>query len=449
MGDHKYAQILWTDFQNNISGFVGSIQESTTFSDVTLVGEDDSHIEANKVVLCAASFFFRRILTPMQHSHPLVYLRGLSKKDLQNIVNFIYHGEVKIDQENITSFMSVAEDLQIIGLLEAFVSEGEKSIVGQAVQPTNTYEIFREYEGDVQVNQQKSKEEQMSTQSIQGSQTENVFTNEFEEHEVRNETIYFSKNADNNLEKTTRLFKNENKRMTKKSLSINEYLRNRSEDKDYSSANLKGIATSKVPMFWDGSLKDGKNGRKYSRCYICGSRVNFEQNMLERHWKRYHSEASEDRVITVEEGENPHDVIELLIESRSIENGLKLFCKICGKIDNRADLKRHVDAYHLRGAIYGCKGCSNIFRLDQTLQRHVTHCVGVISHKAKPKAKKRSLFKNEEVFKCKVCGITLKNKHWLRKHVQTIHNFACSLCENQILYSSKKDLATHVIEIHS
>ena len=80
MSDHKYAQILWTDFQNSIAGFIGSIQESTTFSDVTLVAEDDCHIEANKVVLCAASFFFRRILTPMQHSHPLIYLRGLSKK---------------------------------------------------------------------------------------------------------------------------------------------------------------------------------------------------------------------------------------------------------------------------------------------------------------------------------------------------------------------------------
>ena len=79
----------------------------------------------------------------------------------------------------------------------------------------------------------------------------------------------------------------------------------------------------------------------------------------------------------------------------------------------------------------------------------MTHCVGVISQKAKPKVKKRSLFKNEEGFKCKVCAITLKNKHWLRKHVQTIHNFVCSLCENKILYSSKKDLATHVIEIHS
>ena len=57
MSDDKYTQILWRDFQNNISYFVGSIQENNAFSDVTLVAEDDSHLEANKVVLCAASFF--------------------------------------------------------------------------------------------------------------------------------------------------------------------------------------------------------------------------------------------------------------------------------------------------------------------------------------------------------------------------------------------------------
>ena len=248
--------------------------------------------------------------------------------------------------------------------------------------------------------------------------------------------------------------------MTKKSSSINEYLRKRAEVKEVASVNSNNITKKKTPTFWKGSFQD-REGSKYSRCYICGSQVKFEQNMLERHWKRYHSEAPEDQVIAVEEGGNPYDVIELLIESKSIENGLKLFCKICGKTDNRADLKRHVDANHVSGAIYACKGCSNIFRLDQDLQRHMTRCIGIIPKEVKPKAKERGLIcyksksmmeQNKEGFMCKVCGITTKKQRSMARHVRSVHievKHICSLCENQISYSSKKELAEHVIEIHS
>ena len=248
--------------------------------------------------------------------------------------------------------------------------------------------------------------------------------------------------------------------MTKKSSSINEYLRKRSEEKQDIFVNSNNIAKNKTPTFWKGSFQD-REGSKYSKCYICGSEVKFEQNMLERHWKRYHSEAPEDQVIAVEEGENPYDVIELLIESISIENGLKLFCKICGKTGNRSDLKRHVDANHVRGAIYACKGCSNIFRLDQDLQRHMTRCIGIIPKEVKPKAKERPLLSNKcesmmeqskEGFTCKVCGITTKKQHLMGKHVKKVHievKHGCSLCANRVSYSSKKELVEHVVEIHS
>ena len=113
--------------------------------------------------------------------------------------------------------------------------------------------------------------------------------------------------------------------MTKKSTSISEYLRKRPKEKEDICGYFNIIAKNKTPMFWNGTLKDGENGSKYTNYVICGSQVSFEQNRLERHWKKYHSEAPEDRVISVEEGENPYDVLVLLMESRSIEKRLKLF----------------------------------------------------------------------------------------------------------------------------
>ena len=83
-------------------------------------------------------------------------------------------------------------------------------------------------------------------------------------------------------------------------------------------------------------------------------------------------EALEDQMIFVEEGENLYDMLELLLESRSIENILKICGKICYKTDTRANLNRHIDINHIRGAIYEWEDCRDIFRLDQDLH-HIHH----------------------------------------------------------------------------
>ena len=43
-------------------------------------------------------------------------MRGLGKSDISPIVDFIYHGEVKIPENEINSFLSLAEELQLKGL---------------------------------------------------------------------------------------------------------------------------------------------------------------------------------------------------------------------------------------------------------------------------------------------------------------------------------------------
>ena len=126
------------DFQKVISHFAGSVRESSAFSNVTLVAEDDNQIEANQLVLSAASPFFKRILSERKDSHCLIYLEDVSKQQLQNIVNFIYHGEVKIPEEYLKTFMAVSEDLQIKGLLEEFVGEDDEPMADQYLPNIST-----------------------------------------------------------------------------------------------------------------------------------------------------------------------------------------------------------------------------------------------------------------------------------------------------------------------
>ena len=73
-------------------------------------------MRAHKVILSACSTFFRALLQCNPHQHPLIYLRGVRFADLQNIVDFMYHGEVNVAQDELNSFLEVAEDLKIKGL---------------------------------------------------------------------------------------------------------------------------------------------------------------------------------------------------------------------------------------------------------------------------------------------------------------------------------------------
>ena len=89
------------------------------FFDVTLACEDESQVEAHKVVLSACSTFFRGILRRNNHPHPLLYLKGVKSSELSSILNFMYLGEANIAQDDLTSFLSVAEELRIKGLTES------------------------------------------------------------------------------------------------------------------------------------------------------------------------------------------------------------------------------------------------------------------------------------------------------------------------------------------
>ena len=109
--------LRWNDFENNLSGAFRELRDDKDFFDVTLAC-DDEQIQAHKVIISACSPFFRNILRRNPHQHPLLYLKGVKYTDLQSVLNFMYHGEVNIAQEELNSFLAVAEDLKVKGLTQ-------------------------------------------------------------------------------------------------------------------------------------------------------------------------------------------------------------------------------------------------------------------------------------------------------------------------------------------
>lgn len=109
--------LKWNDYESNISSAFKDLREENDFYDVTLACEDDSQMEAHKVILASSSPFFKNILKRNTgHHHPLLYLKGIKSKELSSILNFIYLGEISIADTELQEFLAAAEDLKIKGL---------------------------------------------------------------------------------------------------------------------------------------------------------------------------------------------------------------------------------------------------------------------------------------------------------------------------------------------
>ena len=117
MGSTEKLCIQWNDFEANISCAFRDLKEKKDFSDVTLVCADQQ-VEAHKVILAACSPFFKKVLRKVQHSHPLIYMKGVKFSDLEAVLSFVYNGEVNVDEADLNSFLAVAKELEVKGLTE-------------------------------------------------------------------------------------------------------------------------------------------------------------------------------------------------------------------------------------------------------------------------------------------------------------------------------------------
>ena len=117
IADEKLC-LQWNDFRENVSSAFGDLRKDKDFTDVTLVCEDGKQVDVHKVVLLSSSPFFLNILKKNKHPHPLIYMRGVRSENLMAMVDFFYHGEANVYQENLDCFLVLAEELQLKGLRE-------------------------------------------------------------------------------------------------------------------------------------------------------------------------------------------------------------------------------------------------------------------------------------------------------------------------------------------
>jgi len=114
MTSEKFC-LRWNEYERNISEAFREFRDDSDFFDITLACEEEQ-VQAHKLILSACSPFFKQVLHKHTHSHPLLYLKGVKYVDLEAVLNFMYHGQVNVAQDELNSFLQVAEDLKVKGL---------------------------------------------------------------------------------------------------------------------------------------------------------------------------------------------------------------------------------------------------------------------------------------------------------------------------------------------
>ena len=110
--------LKWNDFQANASNSFRKLRNTDDFYDVTLVSDDHKQVSAHKIVLCASSEYFKNILKNNKHSHPLLCLNDVDANELNNVLDYIYNGELQIHQDHLDQFLQVAHRFQLEGLAQ-------------------------------------------------------------------------------------------------------------------------------------------------------------------------------------------------------------------------------------------------------------------------------------------------------------------------------------------
>ena len=153
--------MTWSNYNTMITRSFSKLRNDTDLSDVTLISDDQEAIPAHKVVLSTCSDFFKKVFHKNIHNNLVLYLSDMKSKEVNQILDYIYFGEINILQDNLERFIQIAQKLKLEGLgddskqneegelensteSQFYVSDKTITITNNESDLTNTYSEFSE-----------------------------------------------------------------------------------------------------------------------------------------------------------------------------------------------------------------------------------------------------------------------------------------------------------------
>ena len=107
-----FLSVNWKTYPTFLQNNYKNLYKSRSFSDVTLVSEDLQSVQAHRNILAGSSPVLEKLISETG-TNSVLYLRGISKENLESILQFLYLGETRIQIESFYQFVEICKDLEI------------------------------------------------------------------------------------------------------------------------------------------------------------------------------------------------------------------------------------------------------------------------------------------------------------------------------------------------
>ena len=321
--------LTWKHFKLNQDSSMKEMFSSNENADVTLVSDDKFTFPAHKFIISAGSSVFEDLLINNPHHHPMIYLNGVKKIELDSFLQLIYLGKTKFCPSRMEKFFEIVRDLQIKQLSQPLINNGEPKV-------KDAY-VFDEisYHGDETKNM---KDDDLVGEGDFSVQEEDISVKSYSCEKC--ETAVFNSMQELSLHRK----------------SQHESTRFECENCHYKTSHL-------------GHFKQHKSsvnvGVRYS-CDICGYKTSKLSN-LKQHKESIHESVIYSCDSCDYKSKHPSN---LKIHKASMHEGVRYSCDICEyKTTKMRNLRQHKESIH-EGVRYSCDICDYNASYLSNLTRH-------------------------------------------------------------------------------
>ena len=172
--------LKWNDYSSNVQKSFQNLRKEEDFFDITLVGDDCKPVTAHKLVLSTSSEYFKMVFSNNKkhfQSHALICLEGLNQSDLNNVLDYIYNGELQIYQHDLDRFLQISERLKLEGLIGGDQHEDDRkaeNILKENFVTPESKMIQSIGENKITRNVKRTTEKSVNVISVQSSEIQNL-----------------------------------------------------------------------------------------------------------------------------------------------------------------------------------------------------------------------------------------------------------------------------------
>lgn len=98
---------------------LNDMRNSNTLCDASIKLDDESKFNVHRNILSACSLYFKALFTTsITDENSNVYISGISKMAMQNILDFAYLRECQLDENNVYEMITISDYVGMMGLVK-------------------------------------------------------------------------------------------------------------------------------------------------------------------------------------------------------------------------------------------------------------------------------------------------------------------------------------------